>query len=382
MSEKDITRIPKIAILVTAKVTAMNFSMGFAKYVASRGVYVTLIADGLEKSYQPIGSGTLTTVPIKMERNPSLVKDFRSLFLLFMQLKRIKPDIITYATPKVSLLGSIAGVMARVPVRIYQLWGLRLETVSGPGRKLLSFMERITSMMSTGLVANSESLARRYIDLQLNSSREIEIPGEGSSHGVDLDYFKKDASYPDLDEAVLSKIQDSREFVIGFVGRLHPDKGIDTLLEAMQIVKRKGCRFKLLLIGPHDGAHFTIDEYLSEEVLLVGKVDDPRPYYAEMDVLILPSLREGFPNVVLEAASMEVPAIVSDGTGVVDSVVDNETGFVVPVGDAEAIAHFIEVLIGDGLLQNEMGKAARVRVEENFRQEFVWEQYLNLLTRK
>lgn len=132
----------------------------------------------------------------------------------------------------------------------------------------------------------------------------------------------------------------------------------------------------LLLVGGDEGAGYKAPQNPNVDVLEVGNVDEVRPYYAAMDVLVLPSLREGFPNVVLEAAAMSVPAVVTDATGVFDSVVDQETGVIVPVGDVEALAGALRTLSEDPELRARYGAAARHRVETDFAQEDIWEQTL------
>ena len=366
---------PRIAIIVTAEVTATSFVTNFARYMAGQGYDVTIVADGIVRYSENIGKGKLSQVSIPMEREPHPFKDLCSLILLIGKLKQINPTVLTYATPKASLLGSIAGFVVRVPVRIYQLWGLRLETVKGPKRTILTLLERLTSLLSTRVLANSPSLAARYQDLRLNSGHTVDILGKGSSHGVDIEWFSEDAISTPLDEATRDHLQNrGRDVVIGFVGRLHPDKGIDTLLDAVRIVKAADVSVNLVLVGSDEGAALDLSQGLEDDTIVVGKVGDPRPYYAGIDMLVLPSLREGFPNVVLEAASMCVPAIVSNGTGVIDSVIDGVTGLVVPVGEPAPLAQAIIKLAQDGDLRRRLGSSARTRAEQYFGQKQVWDR--------
>lgn len=373
----------RLAIVVTAQVTASSFVSSFARYIAGKGHEVTIIADGLEQSSEQIGEGRLSQVSVPMSRDPHPWKDLYSSVKLTRQLKKIKPDVLTYATPKASLLGSIAGFVLRVPVRVYQLWGLRLETTGGLNRLILSQCERITSFLSTNVLANSGSLADRFEELNLSAGQSVDLLGEGSSHGVDIQHYSSISAIPTLDEKVALHLQKGHtDLIVGFIGRLHPDKGIDTLLAATKLVHRDGISIKLVIVGNDEGADLNLTGGLSEITVFAGQVHDTRPYYAAMDVLVLPSLREGFPNVVLEAAAMSVPAIVSDGTGVVDSVIDGVTGFVVPVGDAASLAEKIRCLAGSHELKKEMGQAARHRVEESYVQEQVWDRTLAYLTQQ
>lgn len=367
-----------IAIVVTIGATAKNFVFGFARYLAERGFEVTVLADGLDDTTSNIGQGVLSTRSIAMVRDPSPVNDLKSLVSLIKTLKQISPDILLYGTPKASLLTATAGWLLRVPTRVYQLWGLRLETVTGLKRVMLSGFESLISRFSTKILANSQSLADSFTNLKLNSGKKVDVIGEGSSHGVDLGKFTTDIVFDSVDE-VTRKFVDSRPnaLVVGFVGRLHEDKGINTLLESVRLVRAQGMKVNLLLIGSDEGAEIGLNHENDTDTLLVGRVEDPRPYYSIMDLIVLPSLREGFPNVILESAAMKVPAVVSDGTGVVDSVVDGETGLVIPVGDARGFADAIRKLAVDSELRVQMGIQSRARVEKYFEQKDVWLNTLN-----
>lgn len=363
----------KIAIIVTARVTAETFVQGFAKFAASKGHEVTVIADSVKPYCSKIGDGTLEFKPIKMFRDPSPKNDLRSLIALTRALRRVAPDAVLYATPKASLLGSIAATINRVPTRIYQLWGLRLETVRGPSRFMLGALEFLTSSLSSVVLANSQSLAKRYKDLRLNGLTKIDVIAEGSSHGVNLTYF---APLTRDDQGV---DKEKETLTLGFVGRLHPDKGIDTLINALGILLNRGRSISAIIVGNDEGFSHPIPMELKPIIGFVGFAGDTRIHYRNMDVLVLPSLREGFPNVVLEAAAMGIPAIVSDGTGVIDSVIDGKTGYVVPVSDAQALADKVENFIDSPNLILKFGNEARKRVEKSFGQEYVWDKTLTYL---
>lgn len=196
MKDVDSGRGLKIAIIVTVEETAANFVFDFATHIAEQGHDVSVIASGGERVPRKVGRGSLTYLPVSMERDPHPFLDLKSLAVLGWQLRKIKPDVLTYATPKASLLGSIAGFLLRIPVRVYQVWGLRLETVEGPRRRLLALLEQVTSFLSTGILANSNSLAQRYRELGLNAGRPVDMLGRGSSHGVDVDRFSRAAPDP------------------------------------------------------------------------------------------------------------------------------------------------------------------------------------------
>lgn len=365
-------------MVVTSAGTARLFVAGVARYLASEGHQVYVIASGLGSLFDDESVSTVHCVPVHMDRAPQPFSDLRSLISLIRVIRKLKPEVLTYATPKASLLASIAGRSARVPRRVYQLWGLRLETVRGPMRHLLSASERITSWCSSVVLANSRSLAGVYVSMRLNARVPVRVLGNGSSHGVDLARFSREARTELVDEATSRFLRSHPGLVVGFVGRVHPDKGVDTLLAAAETCRSRGVALSLVIVGRDEG--FDWGDYPSTVPMRrVGSVSDPRAYLKSMDILVLVSRREGFPNAVLEAAAMGVPAIVSDATGAVDAVVDGITGVTVPVGDAEMLTSAIIRLAADPATRKAMGSAARRHAEQWFDQQDVWKRYSEFL---
>lgn len=363
----------RVALVVTSAKTAKLFVFGFASFLAARGHDVHVITSNAASVVQVDEHPRVVLHEVPMVRDPAVLTDIRSLVAMVSVLRRVRPDVLAYATPKASLLASAAGFMTRVPVRIYQLWGLRLETASGLTRRVLALAERMASWCSTEILANSPSLGRLYQDLGLNGRRTVQVLGAGSSHGVDLDLFSPAGSNGDVDQATRRFLESSEGMVVGFVGRLHPDKGLDTLVRAAAGCVEAGTPIRLLLVGANEGAAPPLAD--APWIHVVGAVDDTRPYYSAMDALVLVSRREGFPNVVLEAASMGIPTIVSDATGVVDSVVDGVTGIKIPVDDTAALAGVLLTLSLDAAKRELMGSAARAWADSRFRQKDVWDRH-------
>lgn len=362
-----------VVIVVTALITAQNFVVGFAQHLIDQGFEVTLVCDEGDKVVLPSGS-KIECVALPMRRDPHPLHDLVSLVRLTKLLAVKKPQVVMYATPKASLLSSLSARVIGVPVRVYQLWGLRLETSSGLFNRFLSVAERITSACSTAIIANSFSLAQRYESLALNGSRHVEVFGQGSSHGVDIKRYSERISIDDLDLAIRERLALPAEITLGFVGRLHPDKGLGDLVQALKICHLEGVSVTTIVVGDNEGFTFP-PEVLSNtfgQVILLENVSDPRPIYGAIDVLVLPSLREGFPNVVLEAAAMGVPAIVTNATGVRDSVLQGQTGSIVPVQDPAALAAQITWHARNREASRTLGANARINVVQNYDQEKVW----------
>jgi glycosyltransferase involved in cell wall biosynthesis len=172
--------------------------------------------------------------------------------------------------------------------------------------------------------------------------------------------------------------------VIGFVGRLTADKGLDTLARSLGSLQ-PGRPHQLLVVGGPDSSE-TVDwtqrlrSAAYVPVTFTGHTDNVRDWIECMDVLVLPSLREGFPNVVLEAAAMEVPTVTTDATGARDSVVPGSTGLLVPVSDAPALAAALARLLDEPRMRGEMGSKARQWVEEAFDPASIIDQVIRLTT--
>jgi glycosyltransferase involved in cell wall biosynthesis len=283
-----------------------------------------------------------------------------------------RPALLITATPKASLLSLLAGKATGVHRRLYCLVGLRLEGEHGRKRQLLAAMEKLTSWAATDIVANSPSLARRYTQLRLAPAQKLRHIRPGSDHGVDTGHFSP--RLPDPELAAELGIDRSVP-VVGFVGRLTHDKGVETLIKAMDLLGEDRVPAQLLVVGPQNEPDSTA--YLGgltsmgHHVVAVGRVEDVRPYFALMTVHVLPSLREGFPNVVLEASAMGLPTVTTDATGAIDSVRDGETGLKVATADPRGLADAIETLLADPARARQYGVAARQWVIDGFQPESV-----------
>ena len=311
------------------------------------------------------------TAAVAMTREPSPLADLRSLWRLFRLLRRLRPDIVEAGTPKGGLLGMAAAWLARVPVRIYALHGLRLETAAGALRWALEAAELTAMALAHRVLFVSPSLRDRAIALGLLDPAKAAIAASGSANGVDVRRF----------EAASRRPPGSR--VLGFVGRLTRDKGLEELYTAYRSLQGEFPGLKLLLLGDFEDGD-PIDPAVRQaierdtNVARPGFVEDPAPFYTDIDILVLPSYREGLPGVVLEAAAASRPVVAARATGSVDAVVDGVTGLLVPPGDAESLASALVGLLRDPSRARAMGRAGRARVEAEYSQQRLWAAKLAL----
>jgi len=315
---------------------------------------------------------------VAIDREIAPFKDFFALWRLFRLMRRLKPDITNVSTPKAGLLGGLAAVLARVPCRVYTLRGLRWETASGPKRALLMLTEWVACRCAHRVVCVSTGVREKLIATHGARRQRTLVFGSGSSNGVDARRFVP-GSQEQASVAVLRaqlKIP-ADALVVGFVGRLTRDKGVCELYESHTRLRRQFPSLRLLLAGDFEAGDRLPPAVLrsivsDESVIRPGFVLDIADYYRVMDVFCLPTYREGFPTVALEAQASGVPVVTTTATGAIESVIDGRTGTVVPVADVESLTLAIGGLLAAPSLRLRMGRAGREWVLEKFHPEGIW----------
>ncbi len=312
------------------------------------------------------------SIALPMCRSIAPLADLVALVRLWWILGNYKPDLVEFSTPKAGLLGMLAASLRGLPRRIYMLRGLKLERSRGFKRWILLTAERLACSCAHQVLCNSKSLRAEALTLGLASAAKLLVLGEGSSNGVDIVRFSPGCS------AVRDRFTIPRDApVVGFVGRLTRDKGLPELIEAFDRILPAEPATHLLLVGWFDRAEDALDSELRRRILnhprihCTGFVADTAPYYRAMDVMVLPTWREGFPNAVLEAAATGIPVVTTESTGARDAVVAEVTGLLIPPGYPEAILEAVVKLLRDPGRRLQMGRAARAWVAEHYSEERV-----------
>jgi glycosyltransferase involved in cell wall biosynthesis len=260
-----------------------------------------------------------------------------------------------------------------------------MESSKGLERIVLSLAEALTAKSATIVIPISASLRARYEELGFARQRPIHVLGKGSAAGVDLVKFrhtKPPAIRLDHRAKTLQGLGlDPAITTIGFVGRITEDKGLATLLGAFRLLKSNSIAAQILFVGPVESRQLRDQIEATEGACYVGPTVDPRPLYESIEILCLPSLREGLPSVVLEAAAYGTPTIGSNATGVRDAVEHGKTGLIVPAKDEGALAEAVTTLIMNSKLRHALGRNARAYVTEFFSEDVVVGLYFQFFER-
>ncbi len=315
--------------------------------------------------------------PLDIRRKIDPITDLRSVFKLSQFIKKENFDFVVGHTPKGSLLAMVAAYIARTNHRIYFRHGIVYETDTGLKRRLMTFLERTTSYLATKIISVSQSVMLVSQVSNLGAPSKNVLINKGTCNGIDLSRFSRRGNTKLREKLGLN----GQHKLVGFVGRLVNDKGINELIEAWKMISQVRSDAILLLVGPFEDRDSlpieTKEQILSDEsIVYVGNVSDTVPYYNIMDVFILPSYREGFPTVVLEASAMALPVITTRSTGCIDSIIEGETGMFTSINAkdiAKAMLYYLENP-SVGIIHGENGRAW---VSRNFKQEVVWENIKN-----
>ena len=352
---------------------------GQLDYLRAAGFHPAVVCGPGPQLDEMRATESIPVFTVGMEREISPLKDLVALVRASQLVRRLRPMISNSGTPKAGLLVGLAAWFNRVPCRIYTLRGLRVETATGPKRWLLLLTERIACACAHRVICVSLSLRQRAVELGVVPPEKTIVLASGSSNGVDPYRFSSTPERLADAAAVRRRLGiDPYRAVIGYVGRLTSDKGVPELMTAFGLVRQRFPSAALLLVGSYERGDPVPPEMRAaiESDLGVIRVDftsEIATYYFVMDMLVLPTHREGFPNVVLEAQAASRPVVTTRATGALDSVCDSVTGLLVPVGDTAGLADALMKLLSDRDLARRMGRAGRERVIREFRHETIWE---------
>ena len=356
---------------------------GQLTYMQQHGFDVIAIsADGKER--EDIQTTGIRHEIIPFTRKITPIQDLICLWQLIRLFKKIKPNIVHTHTPKAGLLGMLAAWLCRVPLRVHTVAGLPLMEATGFKFWLLKQTERMTFACAHRIFPNSFGLLQFIQEQWKVKSEKLQVIGQGSSNGIDTKYFSRNHELVAQAQALRAAHHISEQAMcFVFVGRIVKDKGMNELLAAFQSLLQNKPDARLILVGEMESDLDPLSpadiEYIqsSPQIISTGFQKDVRPWMLVGDVFVFPSYREGFPNVVMQAACLGLPCIVSDINGCNELIQHEQSGLIVPVKNAEALSNAMWRLANDADLRRRYATAARAYIVQHFEQNKFWEALLH-----
>lgn len=373
----------KLIVGITAP-GSVGLLRGQMRYFKELGYDTYLMSPKNERSVEYCKNEGCTLLEIKIEREISFLKDFGTLIRIIRILRRVRPDIVNFGTPKMGLLGSIAAKLVGINCRIDTCRGLRYEHEKGIKRWMLKKLERVTGICAHYVICISPSVKEVAVREHLFAEKKCVVINKGSSNGIDNVKFDRNSVPENLKQELKIELELNSHFVYGFIGRLIDHKGILELYNAFCRIYIKDNNSRLLVVGPVELSQIAdvtlIDKMKSHEAIIMpGRTDNVPLYLSLMDVFVLPSWREGFGNVLVEAAAMGIPVISSTGTGCRDAVSDGFNGILVNPKDDIELEKAMEELKENGLKRAVMGNNG-IEWAKNFSSKIIWDGINQLYT--
>jgi glycosyltransferase involved in cell wall biosynthesis len=347
-----------------------NFRLDLAHHLAAQGVEVVMMSPPGDYGARLEQEG-FRWIPLPMERrslNP--VRELKLLKFIRDVFRREHPDAVHNFTIKAVIYGGLAARATGIRCRIHAVTGLGHVFVSKTRRARL-LRPLVKHLLKSALRGNHSRLVvqnpddrQLFVDFGLINPNHIHLI---KSSGVDTEVF------------VPTRHKRGPRFRVLLAARLLWEKGIREYADAAEKLAIHADRIEFLLAGATDpGNPSAVEEddirvwQLTGVMKVLGHVDDLQYLMREVDLMVLPSYREGVPRGLIEAAAMELPIVTTDAPGCREVVDDGVNGLLVPVGDAGALARAIEYLLDHPDKCREFGKAGREKVLREFDQKIVF----------
>lgn len=370
--------------LIRTSTVAMSLDLLLKGQLAFLNEYFNVIAVSGEDYHllQVIEREKVNTVSISIKREISILHDLISLVKLYLLFKKEQPLIVHSITPKAGLLSMVAAYFAGVPIRIHTFTGLIFPSKTGVMKRLLITMDRILCKFATHIYPEGQGVKTDLLRFKI-TTKPLKVLANGNINGIDLEYFNSEnIPKKTLQELRISLGIEPNDFVFIFIGRLVTDKGINELIAAFSKLSKVKNNIKLLLVGPLEKEKNPISkETLFEiqhnsKIISTGYQDEVRDYFALANVLVFPSYREGFPNVVLQAGAMGLPSIVSNINGCNEIIINNYNGIIIPIKNEITIFDAMQLLLEDEMIYHSLQSNARLSIENRYNQQLVWKALL------
>lgn len=369
-------RTKKLVVGITIP-ASVGLLRGQMKHFVELGYDACLLTQHDEESLNYCEREGCRPLNVMIERNMSPFKDLITLFSLIRLFRKERPDVVNLGTPKMSLLGLMAAWWCRVPNRIYTCRGFRYEHEHGLIRKILKTCEKICGRCAQKIICISPSVKALGLKDHLFKESKCVVINKGSSNGIDPTFYNRSKVNEEDRQKLIEELGFKDKFVYGFLGRIVDRKGLSELFEAFKRIYEEDKNCRLLIVGP------AYDEQVSdktliprmkehEAVVLAGKQLNAPLYFSLMDAFVLPAWWEGFGNVLVQAADMEIPVISTTGTGTCDAVCDGFNGILIEPKNIDALYEVMKKIKEDKDLRDKLAKNGPIW-GQNFKSEIIWE---------
>jgi glycosyltransferase involved in cell wall biosynthesis len=369
--------IPRLLLVATVPETLATILRCQPRYLA-KYFQVKLVTSPGDSVVQVVHNEGLEIAQVPMARGISLLRDLISVVRMVRVIRAYRPTIVHSYTPKAGLVCMLAAWLCRVPIRVHTFTGLISPTVIGMKQQLLIWVDRLICACATHIVPEGEGVKKDLQRLHI-TRKPLHVIGYGNIAGVETTHFSPmavgvEVAATQLRQALSIQTED---FLFCFVGRLNKDKGLAELIWAFKGLSPTA---HLVLVGGVDQTAPVDTTTLAAieshpRVHQLGFLGDIRPALQAADLLVLPSYREGFPNVVLQAGSMGLPVIATNINGCNEVVEPGYNGWLVPPRDTRALEDSMrQAMETPASVRAEMGRQGRVRIQQRFERKQHWER--------
>ena len=323
-------------------------------------VFVASIPGG--EFYQAIKREDVTFIPVDFSRrvNPLLV------YKLLRIVKEYRIDLVHGQAARAEFYARIAAGIARVKYVSTVAMPVEGFNVSYSRRYLYCMLDHITERFVDRFLVCSETLRKTYVLKHLIPEKLV----TRIYNGIEIDLYS-----PGVDGKKCSHFKDELRIpqdtvLIGAIGRMVWQKGFEHLVRAIPHMAKELSNFTVLFVGDgelrNDLEQQCKDHNIDDRVIFSGFRSDIKEILSFIDVLVIPSLREGFPMVTLEAMAMARPIVATSIAGIVEQIIDMKTGLLVPPEDSDALAGAVVTIVQDKILADTLARNAREYVIEHF----------------
>ncbi|MCL5127862.1 glycosyltransferase family 4 protein [Algibacter sp. L4_22] len=371
----------KIIRISTVPMSLSGLLTGQLKYMTNYFEVVGISSKGGDKLQNVSNQENIRTIPVELKRQISPINDLITVWKLYKVLKKEKPFIVHSITPKAGLLGMIASKFAGVPHRLHTFTGLIFPTKRGFIKKLLISTDKILCSCATQIYPEGQGIKNDLINYKI-TSKPLKIIANGNVNGININHYNSN----NFDENFISNLKkefsiSEKDYVFVFIGRLVKDKGINELISAFNELNSNLENTKLLLVGDYEHDLDPLKKKTlniiktNKNIISTGWVEDVRPYFKISNLLVFPSYREGFPNVVMQAGAMGLASIVTDINGANEIIIPNKNGIIIPSMNKDKLKQAMLSFYNNEIIIN--SKTCRELIVNRYEQSILWKAQLN-----